>query len=204
MSEARSRGRPRTFDRDAVLDATVDEFLLHGYEGVSISDLTEVLGCTAPTLYALFGSKEGLFRHALDRYVDRGFGAVADLLVGHDSLYARVEAWLRATAAAVTSADHPRGCLVLTGSLAAGPSATDAATAVAHARAAALGILRRHFAEGRDNGVLPPHTDVDGLARFYLAVAQGMSVQAIDGATRDQLEPLIEVALAAWPGQSPG
>lgn len=203
MSEARSRGRPRTFDREAVLDAAVDAFLLHGYEGVSISDLTQALGCTAPTLYALFGSKEGLFRHALDRYFTRGFGAVAEALADQGSPYTHLEGWLRATAASVTSTDHPRGCLVLTGGLASGPSANEAALALRLARATALRGLEGYLGRARDASLLPPQTDVDGLARFYLAVVQGMSAQAVDGATREQLEPLIGAALAAWPGNRP-
>lgn len=200
MSDTRPRGRPRTFDREAVLDAAVDAFLLHGYEGVSISDLTEALGCTAPTLYALFGSKEGLFRHALDRYVARGFGAVAKVLADVGSPYSRLEAWLRATAASVTSADHPKGCLVLNGGLASGPSGNEAALALRAARATALLGLEGYLGQARDAGVLPPDTDFEGLARFYLAVAQGMAAQAVDGATKAQLEPLISAALAAWPG----
>lgn len=201
MRENRSRGRPRTFDREVVLDAAVDEFWRHGYEGVSISDLTTALGCTAPTLYSLFGSKEGLFREALARYVDRGFGARAALLVGEAPLFSKLEAVLRATLASVTSSDHPRGCLVLSGGLAVGATGTAAAAALGAIRAAGLVSLQRHLVLARDAGELPVDTDIEGLARFYLAVLQGLSAQAVDGATQEQLEPLVDAALAAWPGK---
>jgi len=201
MREERSRGRPRTFDREAVLDAAVDEFWRHGYEGVSISDLTSALGCTAPTLYSLFGSKEGLFQEALARYVGRGFAARAELMVGDSPLYSRLEAVLRATVAAVTSEDHPKGCLVLSGGLAVGSTGTTAAAALGSLRTAGLAVMRQHLAQARDAGDLPTGTDIEGLARFYLAVLQGLSAQAVDGATREQLERLVDAALAAWPGK---
>lgn len=201
MKETRSRGRPRTFDPDAVLDVATNEFLRCGFEGVSISELTASLGCTAPTLYSLFGSKEGLFRQALERYRTTGFAAAEALLTSDRPLFARLQTWLRATAASVTSESHARGCLILTGGLAAGASGAEAATALKEARAVALGALVAQFAQARESGVLPKTTDVEGLARFYLAVLQGLSAQAIDGATEEELQPMIALALAAWPGE---
>ena len=71
MNTPKPRGRPRTFDRETALDAAVDIFWRHGYEGASIADLTAAMGVTPPTLYAAFGSKEDLYRQALARYLER-------------------------------------------------------------------------------------------------------------------------------------
>ncbi len=43
-------------------------FWTKGYEGASLTDLTEAMGITRPSLYAAFGNKESLFRKALDLY----------------------------------------------------------------------------------------------------------------------------------------
>jgi AcrR family transcriptional regulator len=61
-------GRPRRFDIDAALNRAVEVFWRKGYEGASVSDLTEAMGINPPSLYAAFGNKEALFRKALDRY----------------------------------------------------------------------------------------------------------------------------------------
>lgn len=53
------------FDREAALDKAMTLFWQHGYEATSLADLVEATGAKAPTLYAEFVNKEGLFRAVL-------------------------------------------------------------------------------------------------------------------------------------------
>ena len=62
------RGRPREFDVDQALASALRVFWTRGYDGASLSDLTEAMGITKPSLYAAFGNKESLFKKALDLY----------------------------------------------------------------------------------------------------------------------------------------
>ena len=71
-----SGGRPREFDECTALDAAMGVFWKNGYEGTSLTDLTDAMGINRPSLYAAFGSKEGLFRRVMDRYSQRARGAV--------------------------------------------------------------------------------------------------------------------------------
>src|SRR5687768_2471443 len=65
---SRRPGRPRAFDEQAALEAALGVFWRKGYEGASLSDLTEAMGINRPSLYAAFGNKEALFRRVLERY----------------------------------------------------------------------------------------------------------------------------------------
>ena len=62
--------RPRTFVADNVLSAAMHRFRRDGYERVSIKDLEQVTGLTSGSLYNSYGSKDGVFRAALDHYVE--------------------------------------------------------------------------------------------------------------------------------------
>jgi len=57
--------------KQTILDRALELFAAKGYEGVSISELTEASGITKPTLYYYFGSKEGLFEAVVQPYYDR-------------------------------------------------------------------------------------------------------------------------------------
>ena len=60
--EAKSTPRRRTcrtlsFDRERALEQAMLAFWRHGYETTSITDLTDAMGITAPSLYTAFGDK---------------------------------------------------------------------------------------------------------------------------------------------------
>jgi AcrR family transcriptional regulator len=195
----RPRGRPATFHREAALDAAVFLFWRHGYDGTSISMLTEAMGVTAPTLYSAFGSKAALYCEALVRYQHRESQANAQILADSPSVYRMVEGFFRASAARFAAAEGGRGCMIVIGAIQCGPDGQAAAEATSAARANALAQFVTLLELGKAKGEIPPSTDSEILARFYTAVLQGMGVQATDGADANQLNALADIALTVWP-----
>jgi AcrR family transcriptional regulator len=200
---ARSRGRPRQFDQERALDLALEIFWRQGYEGTSIADLVAAMGITAPSLYAAFGTKEQLYRRVLDRYLEGLGRSLRDALQTEPTAYGVVKRFLYASARLFADGKNPPGCLISCGVLTCAPENRSVAAAVASDRAASLLALRKRFQAATKTGELPPDTDSAQLARFYGAIIQGMSVQALDGANVAALRSIVEVALRAWPGAKP-
>src|SRR4030095_2232433 len=116
-----TRGRPRSFDRDAALQAAMKTFWQFGYEGASMAALTEAMGINSPSLYAAFGSKEQLFREAVDLYLateeERTRSTPAEQATAHGA----VESMLARSVANLTDPSGCRGCLLVLGDSNAAP-----------------------------------------------------------------------------------
>lgn len=195
-------GRPRSFDRDAALDAAVAVFWEHGYDVTSISMLTKALGIGGPSLYGAFGDKESLFLEALDKYLDTYVAFTRTALTEEASAHGAVRRLLRAAAASYTRPDRPQGCLLASATTNSAPRSAHIAARLRDVRAAGLRALEEKFAGAVRSGELPAGTDAHAAAVFFAAVLQGMSAQARDGATRADLEQIAEAALRAWPSAS--
>ncbi len=196
----RRRGRPRLLDRDVGLDIATRLFWERGYEGTSTADLTKAMGINPPTLYSMFGSKEELYRQALDFSIARENSRRSDILQSDLPLYEALRLYLYDIADGDTQPDKPRGCMVSTAVLQHAEENASVARLTATLREASMQALKTRFDRAVDEGELPAGTDTDTLARFYGAIIQGMSAQACDGACNALLKRLIDLALTAWPG----
>jgi AcrR family transcriptional regulator len=193
-----ARGRPREFDRTLALERAMGLFWDKGFEGTSMADLTAAMGIGSTSLYAAFGAKDDLFREAVSHYLQTVGGEIWAALREAETAFGAVENFLLATATSFTRADHPAGCLVVLSALHTN-GATDALRADLTAkREQNTRDLAARLAVGVENGEIPASADVMAIARFYITVQQGMSIQARDGADRAMLEGIARAGLSAW------
>lgn len=169
-----------------------------GYDATSISDLTEAMGIGAPSLYAAFGSKDELYRAALESYGSRYGGIVWDDFLAAETAREAVKAYLVNSASALTGCvlDLPRGCMATLARV-DGKEHPELAELVRVNRALGFARIEERIERAAAEGELPAAA-VTPLATFTQMVQSGMSVLARDGATRAELEAAVEVALAGW------
>jgi AcrR family transcriptional regulator len=192
------KGRPREFDIQKALDAALLLFWRHGYEGTSLAALTDAMGINVPSLYAAFGNKEMLFRKALDRYLQEPASYLPKALEARSARRA-VEKLFRGAINMVMNRRHPDGCLLVQGALAAGPAAAAIRKELSLRRAAAESAVNSRLERALAEAELPANTDTGQLARYIVTVLWGLSVQAAGGATRAQLNEVVDLALRCWP-----
>jgi AcrR family transcriptional regulator len=172
-----------------------------GYEGASMHDLTTAMGIQPASLYAAFGNKQAMFERTLDHYL-AGPAAFMSAALEEPTAYAIAERILRQTAEALTARRARYGCMTIQAALVGDEGTKAVRQTLIRLRVRAQNALRQRFERSKSDGDLPEDADAAGLADFITCVFQGMTVQAINGAGREQLLRIARTALGAWPSQS--
>jgi AcrR family transcriptional regulator len=191
-------GRARTFDADEALDRAMTVFWSKGYEGTSLSDLTEAMGINRPSLYAAYGNKQELFRKALERYGE-GPASYEREALAQPTAREVAEGLLRGAADVQTDPRTPAGCLATLGTTYCAEDSSPIGKIVIAFRVAGQAAIRERFERARTEGDLPANADPKELTDYLGTVVCGMAVQAASGATRKDLERVIELTMRAWP-----
>ncbi len=190
------RGRPRSFDRDQALQRAMDVFWARGYEGASIGELTAAMGIERPSLYAAFGCKEALFRQAVELY--RGKGLTRQALLNAPTARDAIAAMLRTNAAHYAAPGQPRGCLVVLAAVVGTEASAEVRAELAEMREEVRSAVEARIREGMAAGDVPQTADAALMASFYCTVLNGLSLQARDGRSADDLIAIATAAMAAW------
>ncbi|MFD5461376.1 TetR/AcrR family transcriptional regulator [Kitasatospora sp. NPDC127059] len=194
------RGRPPAFDREEALTAATRLFWERGYEATSVTDLTTAMGIRPGSLYAAFGDKRTLFEEVVRRYGHSPVGAFVGVALAEEACaraaFARI---LREAAAIYPDPSHPAGCLVITAATNVSPQDAGIQAQLRELRNANRRVFEERLRTARQDGELPPGADPEALAGYFATVIQGMSQQARDGATAEELARTAELALRAWP-----
>ncbi|MBO9567530.1 MULTISPECIES: TetR/AcrR family transcriptional regulator [Cellulomonas] len=178
-------GQGRRFDVEEALDAALAVFWEHGYEGASLASLTEAMGINPPSLYKAFGSKEELFFSVVRRYNETHGAFLGTAIREERDGLAMLRRVLFEAAEHYPSRDYPGGCLVISAAV----TVTEANRHVAER----LATMRRENVLA-----MAQRPDVsEAMARFTGATLQGMSQQARDGATAEDLRHIAELATIA-------
>lgn len=195
------KGRPLSFDREVALGQAMLLFWQHGYEATSLKDLTSALGVPPSSIYSAFGDKKGLFLEAVDHYLS---GPVTSETIIAQAATARDAAreLMFAAATGFTGTNTPKGCLLASSAISCSDGAAEVKEELAVRRRAIESLLTRRIDEAIRSSEIPNTSDAEALAAHTMAVIQGMSTLARDGANRAKLVRLAKTAMHAWPKTS--
>lgn len=187
--------RTREFDVDAAVSAAMEAFRRTGYEGTSMRDLAEATGLGSGSIYAAFGSKEGLYLAALDLYRQRYALPLIDLLrSGNDAREVIREVFV-GTVDEIAEDGTRQACLIVAAAM---ERARDDAQVAARLRSTTQALELALFdviAEGQVRGQIPGDRSASDLAGFLVASLQGLRVMGAINPDRASLMRSAEVAL---------
>jgi TetR/AcrR family transcriptional repressor of nem operon len=190
-------GRPRSFEREDVLDRAIEAFWCRGYEATSIQDLVAEMGINRGSLYATFGDKHALFLAAIERYYGRALAATCSDLKSAERASDGIQLAIRSLATGTTRDRRRRGCLMTNSAVELAPHCRDTAKTVAEyyrrTEDAFFDALVRARAQGDLNS---PQSD-RSLARFITCTLQGLQVVSKVSSDRQAIDDIIGVLFAA-------
>ncbi|MDX3771788.1 TetR/AcrR family transcriptional regulator [Streptomyces sp. NBC_01707] len=189
--------RIREFDTEKAVEAAMNAFRRNGYDGTSIQDLVDATGVGRGSLYAAFGSKEGLYLVAMDRY--REYYALPLVEVLRDGAPGRelLRAVLVAAVDEVVRDGSRQACLIV--GAAVGRVAHDPQVA-AHVQSTTELLedaLYQVIAEAQADGQLSGKRDARDLARYLVVTMHGLRVMGAMNPDRASLMAVAEIALDA-------
>jgi AcrR family transcriptional regulator len=177
----------------------MEAFCARGYEGTTLEDLLAAMGgISPPSFYNAFGSKEALFKEAVDLYAATVGGPAVRALEEARTARAALEAMLRRTAEALSRPGKPHGCLLVRGATNCAPANRGAQEYVLALRQQAPEVIRRRLDRAVAEGEMMPDLDTAAIAAFYATVMHGLGIRAGDGAPRAALMAAVDGAMAAW------
>ncbi|MFI6416268.1 TetR/AcrR family transcriptional regulator [Streptomyces sp. NPDC050842] len=191
-------GRPRSFDRDAALHTAMLVFWERGYATTSTTDLSAAMGINPPSLYAAFTNKEQLFREAIELYERTESEASRRAMDEAPTVREAVAVLLHESVDRFTTADKPRGCMIVHAASSCTTDHESVRDFALRCRARTKSTLKSRLDAAVAGGELAGDTDTDRIAAFYTTFLNGLSLQARDGAERDQLHELVDMAMSVW------
>ncbi|WP_371794737.1 TetR/AcrR family transcriptional regulator [Streptomyces sp. NBC_01718] len=189
--------RIREFDTEEAVEAAMNAFRRNGYDGTSIQDLVDATGVGRGSLYAAFGSKEGLYLVAMDRY--REYYALPLVEALRDGAPGRelLRAVLVAAVDEIVRDGSRQACLIV--GAAVGRVAHDPQVA-AHVQSTTELLedaLYQVIAEAQADGQLSDKRDARDLARYLVMTTHGLRVMGAMNPDRASLMAVAEIALDA-------
>ncbi len=178
-------GRPKTYDRDDILERAMQLFWRKGYEATSTSDLEAHMGVNRYSLYAEFTSKHGLYQAALERYVTREVPHFIGELHAPDARIAAITTVIGRFAAAAGKPGTERGCMICNAATETATDDVDTRLWVQRYVTTLEGGFRHALDNAVRSGELPGDFDTVAWSRKLATTLLGMFVlirSQLDGA----------------------
>ncbi|MEM9201809.1 MAG: TetR/AcrR family transcriptional regulator [Actinomycetota bacterium] len=174
----------KQYDRTELLDIAIERFRINGYNGTSTADLVDALGVNRKSMYAEFGSKQGLFEAALERYEREHLTNVLAPLEAPDAGARAIRAAFASYADEADGWVKGKGCLMCNTAVERAALDPGAARFVDAYLARVTAAFRHALENARAAGDLDGRPDIDDLASFLM-----MSLVGVVALIRAQADP---------------
>ena len=171
------RGRPRSFDRGAALDAALATFCRNGYQGTSMSELSAAMQMNPPSIYNTFIDKEHLFIEVLGHYHKPFEHFLRDVFETGGPINDRIFALFSASKQQ-HACDGGVGCLIANSGTAASDPSSAIASKLKELHIINETLILKGLEKAQAEGEIPKSANVEKIARYLNAIFQGAAISA--------------------------
>jgi TetR/AcrR family transcriptional repressor of nem operon len=183
---------------EAVVEAAMTAFRRRGFEGTSLQDLVDATGLGRGSLYAAFGSKEGLYLAAVDRYRENYAMPLADIFRSGSPARDIVREVLVNIVDEIAQDGERLACLIVSAATERIPHDRLIAERIRSTTDALQDVLTEVIAAGQQNGEVANKQPASDLARFFVMTAQGLRVIGAINPDRRSLTAAVDVAVTCF------
>ena len=168
-----TRGRPKQFDDNEVLERAMVVFWLQGYDGTSLDQLVEAMQIPRQSLYRTFTDKRTLFLKALEYYDKHVTSVVIDVLTADgpaiDNLRNLFKTWDRSI-----SSPERMGCMMVNTRAQFTAKDKDVARLLNANQRRVLNAYERTLERAKVEGGISKDIDARSVSRIISATVTGL------------------------------
>lgn len=166
--------RAMIHNRQDSLERALHLFWQKGFHATSLKDLEKALDMRPGSIYATFGSKDGLFQESLERYASLGLENLERILHAHESPLAGLAAYLRGLGGLCDQDLPSRACMLVKSLLELGEREHAARSKAEDLLAGMEARFVERFADAQKMGELDSRLDPVLLGRRLQAEVMGL------------------------------
>ena len=196
-------GRPKKYDRTELLDTSVELFRQRGFNGTSTAELVAELGVNRKSMYAEFGSKQGLFEATLEHYERNHLSRVLSPIEAPDAGVDAIRQAFSDYASASEGWFNGKGCLMCNTAVERGALDPASGRYVAAYLERLTRAFRHALVNAREAGDISESADIDELASFFTTALIGVAACVRAEAPPEQLHAAAAVATSVLDAHEP-
>ncbi len=190
--------------RDRIIRAALEVFAEKGYRGATIADVVRRSGLSVGAIYTHFSGKEELFLFSCDHISGRGMEELATRLASASTTAQRLRLAIGLYIESIDTLDGEAGQVALLAAWAEADAEPGVRDMLVRRRERLVGAAHMLIQDGVTRGELPAWLDVDGIARAFLAMLDGLLLQRVEAGgsyrpadTLRRATAMLDVLLAA-------
>jgi TetR/AcrR family transcriptional repressor of nem operon len=177
----------KQYDREELLERAVELFRRQGFHGTSTAQLVAELGVNRKSMYAEFGSKQGLFEAALKHYNHNHLARVLRRLEATDASIDAIRRAFDGYAAASEGRMRGLGCLLCNTAVERGALEPESGRYVDAYLARVTSAFNNALTNAQASGEIDADADVDEAAAFLTTSLIGFAACVRAEAPPEQL-----------------